>query len=55
MLANGFDWIHVLLSLVLPGIANMLLMIGGLFYLIWFPLLGRNLLRLGQRVVIEEP
>ncbi len=46
MLANGLDWIHVLVGLVLPGVATILLMIGGLFYLVWYPMLGRDLFRL---------
>jgi hypothetical protein len=46
MLANGLDWIHVLVGLVLPGLAAIVLSIGGLFYLAWFPLLGRDFLRL---------
>jgi membrane protein implicated in regulation of membrane protease activity len=49
MLANGLDFVHVLLGLVLPAVAILLLSVGGLFYLLWFPLLGRDLLRLGRR------
>jgi hypothetical protein len=49
MISNGLDWLHIGVGLVLPGVAAGLLMIGGLVYLVWFPLLGRDLWRLGRR------
>lgn len=48
MLANGLDWIHVIVGLFAPGLSFVILAIGGVFYLIWFPLLGRDLIRLGK-------
>lgn len=48
ILANGFDLLHVFVALFAPGLAFTLLAIGGVFYLIWFPLLGRDLIRLGK-------
>ena len=48
ILSNGLDLIHVPLMLVWPGLAATLLAIGGVFYLIWFPLLGRDLYSLGR-------
>jgi hypothetical protein len=48
MLANGLDWIHVLLQLVFPGLAAIVLGIGGLFYVAWYPLLARDFFRLGK-------
>lgn len=48
ILANGFDLVHVFVALFAPGLAFTLLAIGGVFYLIWFPLLGWDLIRLGK-------
>lgn len=48
MLANGLDWLHIFAGLFLPAFGTLLLSIGGLFYLAWYPLLGRDLLRLGR-------
>lgn len=48
ILSNGLDLIHVFVALVLPGAASTLLAIGGVIYLIWFPLLGWDLYRLGR-------
>ena len=49
MLANGLDWLHVIANLFLPAAGTILLSIGGLFYLVWFPLLARDLLRLARQ------
>jgi hypothetical protein len=49
IVANGLDWLHVLIALFLPSLANMLLWIAGPVYLLWFPLLGLDLLRLGRQ------
>jgi hypothetical protein len=54
ILANGLDLAHVFIGLFLPSLATILLSVGGLFYLVWFPLLGRDLLRLGQGVSKEQ-
>ena len=48
MLANGLDLLHVFVGLVAPGVSYVLLAIGGVFYLAWFPLLGRDLWRAGR-------
>jgi hypothetical protein len=48
MLANGLDWIHVPLLFIAPALSIVLLYIAGVFYLAWFPLLGRDLLKLGN-------
>ena len=48
LIANGFDFIHVPLMLFAPGLGAFILAIGGIFYLFWFPLLGRDLYRLGK-------
>jgi hypothetical protein len=49
MLSNGLDWIHVPLELVLPGLAGIVLGIGGLFYVVWYPLLARDFFQLGKK------
>ena len=49
ILANGFDLAHVLLALFNPALAAILLVIAGPFYLLWFPLLARDLTKLGRR------
>jgi hypothetical protein len=43
--ANGLDLLHVFVGLLLPSVATILLSIGGVFYLAWFPLLARDLLK----------
>jgi len=48
ILSNGLDLIHVPLALFAPGLAATILGIGGVFYLVWFPLLGRDLYKLGR-------
>jgi hypothetical protein len=48
MLANGLDFVHVLVGLFAPGVAYVLLALGGLFYLGWYPLLARDFYRLGR-------
>jgi hypothetical protein len=49
MLANGLDFIHLFVGLFFPAFATTLLSIGGVFYLFWFPLLGRDLIRMGRK------
>jgi hypothetical protein len=43
--ANGLDLLHVFIGLLLPSVATILLYIAGVFYLAWFPLLARDLLK----------
>jgi hypothetical protein len=49
ILSNGLDFIHVFVALFAPALAPILLSIGGIFYLFWFVLLGRDLVRFGRR------
>ncbi len=51
LLANGLDFIHVPLMLFAPSLGAIILAIGGIFYLIWFPMLGRDLIRLSKQVI----
>lgn len=48
MLANGLDFVHIFVAFLSPALATILLSIGGVFYFLWFPLLGRDLIRLGK-------
>ncbi len=48
ILSNGLDLIHVFVALFAPALAVTLLSIGGVFYLAWFILLGRDLVRAGR-------
>jgi hypothetical protein len=46
--ANGLDLLHVFVGLLLPQVATTMLWIAGVFYLAWFPLLARDLLKRGE-------
>lgn len=46
--ANGLDFLHVFVGLALPSVATTMLWIAGVFYLAWFPLLARDLLKRGD-------
>jgi hypothetical protein len=48
LVANGLDFLHVFVALVAPQVATALLFAAGPFYLAWFPLLARDLLRRGE-------
>ncbi len=50
ILANGLDLAHVFVALFSPSLATVLLSVGGVFYLAWFPLLARDLIRQGRDV-----
>jgi hypothetical protein len=49
IVTHGLDLAHVLLGPLVPGAGFVLMAIAGPLYLIWFPLVGRRLLQLGQR------
>jgi len=49
LLSNGLDFVHVLVGLVAPDAGNFVLAIGGMFYLLWYPLLGWDFYRLRRR------
>jgi hypothetical protein len=50
LLGNGFDLAQHILHPFAPSVSATLLMIAGPFYLVWFPMLARDLLRLGRGV-----
>ena len=49
LLANGLDLIQHILHPFAPSLPSAFLMIAGLFYLVWFPMLARDLFRLGRQ------
>jgi hypothetical protein len=51
ILANGLDLVQHLFSSVMPEISALILMIAGVFYLIWYPTLGRDLYRYGSNEI----
>jgi hypothetical protein len=54
LVANGLDWLHVLVALVSPSLAAILLYVAGPAYLLWFPLLGRDLIKYGRNVKTQQ-
>lgn len=51
LLGNGLDLIQHLLHPFLPAIAGMIQPVMGIFYLVWFPMLARDMLRLARKEV----
>ena len=49
IVTHGLDLAHVLLGPLVPGAGFVLMALAGPLYLIWFPLVGSRLLRLGKR------
>jgi hypothetical protein len=54
ILANGFDLVQHIITPFVPFIGAILLIVAGPFYLVWFPLLGRDLYKLWRNVSKEE-
>jgi len=50
VVTHGLDLAHVLILPFLPTLGAILMAIGATFYLLWFPLLGRDFFRLGRMV-----
>jgi hypothetical protein len=48
LLGNGFDLAQHVLHPFAPGLSAILIQLAGPFYLVWFPMLGRDLFRLGR-------
>ena len=48
ILTHGLDLVRVLISFFTPQIGNMIMMVAGPLYLIWFPLLARDFFRLAR-------
>ncbi len=45
---HGLDLLHIPLELLFPGYGNPLMFVAGPLYLLWFPLLARDLARLAK-------
>jgi hypothetical protein len=54
ILGNGFDLIQHTIHPFLPAIAAYIQMFMGVFYLVWYVMLGLDLLRLGRKTSQEE-
>jgi hypothetical protein len=48
LLGNGLDLIQHILHPFAPSISSVVIALMGPFYMAWFPMLGRDLLRLGR-------
>jgi len=48
LIGNGLDLIQHILHPFTPSVSAFIVMFMGVFYLVWFPMLGRDLLRLGR-------
>ncbi len=53
VMTHGLDLLHIPLELLFPGYGNPLMMIAGPLYLLWFPLVARDLARLARHK--EQP
>ena len=49
LLGNGFDLIQHVLHTFLPSVSGFITMFMGVFYFVWFPMLGRDFFRLASR------
>jgi len=45
---HGLDLFHALAAFFLPAVGDVLMMVAGPLYLVWFPLLARDFFRLGK-------
>ncbi|MBN1303452.1 MAG: hypothetical protein JXA13_03380 [Anaerolineales bacterium] len=54
ILGNGLDLTQHLLHLFLPSLAAPIQMIMGPFYMLWFPLLGRDFFRLARQGTTDQ-
>jgi len=50
LLGNAFDLTQHVLHPFVPSISSVVMMLMGPFYLVWFPMLARDLFRLGRKV-----
>jgi hypothetical protein len=48
ILTHGLDLIRVFVSIFAPQVGTIIMMVAGPLYLVWFPLLGRDLFRLAK-------
>jgi len=55
VVTHALDLLHILVGFVSPAVGASLMYVAGPLYLIWFPLLGRDLLRLARCTECPEP
>jgi hypothetical protein len=48
IVTHGLDLLHIIIGFFLPSIGNILMFIAGPLYLLWFPLVGIRLFKLGK-------
>ena len=48
IVTHGLDLLHIIIGFFLPAIGNILMFIAGPLYLLWFPLVGIRLFKLGK-------
>lgn len=53
LIGNALDLVQHLIHPVLPGISSAIGMVMGIFYLVWFPSLGRDLFRISKKNSLE--
>ena len=49
ILTHGLDLIHIIIGFFMPAIANAVMGVAGVLYLVWFPLITISLFRLSKR------
>jgi hypothetical protein len=50
LIGNGFDLVQHVLHPFAPSVSSTIAMFMGVFYFVWFPMLGRDLLKLARKV-----
>jgi hypothetical protein len=48
IIAHGLDFVHFFFLFLIPPVGVILLAIAGIFYLLWFPLIGLRLIQIGE-------
>jgi hypothetical protein len=49
LLGNGFDLIQHVLHIFLPSVSSFITIFMGVFYFVWYPMLGRDLFKLARK------
>jgi hypothetical protein len=53
ILTHGLDLAHLLIGFFMPRVGVILMAIAGPLYLVWFPLVGRDLFKLSRGISKE--
>ena len=51
--AHGLDLVHVVFMLMIPATGDLLMVVAGTLYLLWFPLVGVRLIQIGKKVPVS--